>query len=336
MLKNFRTFLFVFVIFSSLHANHPAIIEEEFLFQNPPFAFCHAATIAQTKSGSLLCAWYAGSFEGANDTAIWQSTRNQTQWSALRKVAEASDTACWNPVLFVLPSDEVLLFYKTGENPRQWSGILRRSYNEGLSWSAEEDLPAGVIGPSKNKPLLLTDGTLLCGSSIESWKRWGCWIDITHDFGYTWFKSTPINVHSLLFGIIQPSLFRANDGNIKLLARSRQIGHICIAESSDNGNTWGSARPLPLPNPNSAIDAVKLNDGRVLLVYNQSQTERFPLNIALSDDDGETWKMSIVLEINPGKYSYPSVIQTDDGNVHIVYTWNNQLIKHVVLDPNQL
>jgi len=88
-----------------------------------------------------------------------------------KKIAEIEEIPCWNPVLFTMPSKEILLFYKAGRNPQQWSGLLKRSCDEGASWSEAECLPAGIIGPAKNKPLLLPDGTLLCGSSIESWRR---------------------------------------------------------------------------------------------------------------------------------------------------------------------
>lgn len=310
-----------------------SILKEEFLFRNPPFASCHASTIASTASGQLICAWFAGTEEGANDVAIWSSTLEKGKWSQPKKIAETKNVPCWNPVLFALPSKELLLFYKAGKNPQQWSGLLKRSYDDGISWSEAEALPAGILGPVKNKPLLLEDGTLLCGSSIESWMRWGCWVDITLDGGYTWEKSTPINDPSQLFGIIQPTLFFTQQQTIRLLARSHQIGFICASDSLDGGKTWSAARATTLPNPNSAIDAVNLADGRILLVYNHSKTERYPLNIALSEDGGESWKGQLTLEEKPGEYSYPSVIQTEDGKVHITYTWNRKNIKHVVLDP---
>ena len=90
-----------------------------------------------------------------------------------------------------------------------------------------------------------------------------------------------------------------------------------------------------LPNPNSGIDAVTLRDGRQLIVYNHANRGRSPLNVALSLD-GKTWQAALVLESEPGEYSYPAVIQSADGLVHITYTWKRQRIKHVIVDPSAL
>jgi len=238
--------------------------------------------------------------------------------------------------LYTMPSGKVLLFYKAGIHPQLWSGFLKISSDNGKTWSNAKDLPAGVIGPAKNRPLLLDNGALLCGSSVESWRRWGCWVDITLDIGDSWEKSRPINVDFQLFGIIQPTLFFSGNNKIKMLARSHQIGYICEAESSDGGVTWTSAKPTKLPNPNSSIDAINLNDGRILLVYNNSKENRYPLNVAISEDGGNSWEDRLILEDSPGEFSYPCVIQTKGGKIHISYTWNRENIKYVVLDPDCL
>ena len=94
-------------------------------------------------------------------------------------------------------------------------------------------------------------------------------------------------------------------------------------------------RRTSLPNPNSAIDAVRLNDGRFLLVYNHSATERNLLNVAVSKD-GREWRAALVLENQPGEFSYPAVIQSRDGLAHITYSWNRQKIRHVIVDPAKL
>lgn len=323
---------------------HPAILEEEFIFEQAPFKRCHASTITEASNGALLCAFFGGTKEGDPDVAIWASSKDNltddpiehATWSPLQKIAEDKEVPCWNPVLFTMPSGEILLFYKAGKSPREWSGYVKRSTSQGQQWTEEELLPAGIFGPIRSKPLLLKDGTLLCGSSVESWKRWGCWVEITKDGGRSWIKSNPINVLENLWGVIQPSFFRAQNDEIKMVMRSYHIGKICTAHSHDHGHTWSNAQPTSLPNPNAGVEALSLADGRVLLVFNDSIKKRYPLSLALSTDGGDTWERVAVLEDQMGEFSYPAAIQTQDGLVHITYTYNRERIKHVVLDPNKL
>jgi len=95
----------------------------------------------------------------------------------------------------------------------------------------------------------------------------------------------------------------------------------------DAGLTWTQARPIDVPNPNSGIDAVALRDGRVVLVYNNTPRGRTPLNLAISRD-GEQFRMFKTLEDQPGEYSYPSMIQGSNGDLHITYTWNRKKIRY--------
>jgi predicted neuraminidase len=90
-----------------------------------------------------------------------------------------------------------------------------------------------------------------------------------------------------------------------------------------------------LPNPSAGIDSVRLKDGRFLLVYNPSKTGRERLDIAVSSD-GKTWRSALTLENSAGEYSYPAMIQTRDGMVHVTYTWRRERIKHVVVDASKL
>jgi len=112
---------------------------------------------------------------------------------------------------------------------------------------------------------------------------------------------------------------------------------IWTAWSDDNGKTWGKMTLTALPNPSSGTDAVTLKDGRHLLVYNHTAKSRSPLNVAVSPD-GKQWHAAAVLENDSAAngFSYPAVIQTSDGLVHITYTWKRLRIKHAVLDPTKL
>ncbi len=119
------------------------------------------------------------------------------------------------------------------------------------------------------------------------------------------------------------------------IGRTKQK-HVFQVASEDNGKTWGEMSLTSLPNPNSGTDAVTLKDGRHLLVYNHTERGRSPLNVAVSKD-GKAWQAALTLENEPkAEFSYPAIIQTSDGLVHITYTWKRLRVKHVVVDPRKL
>jgi len=241
-------------------------------------------------------------------------------------------------VLFKFPDGELLLFFKVGESPEMWSGFLKRSMDNGLTWSESEALPGGILGPAKNKPIYaVEDDTLLCPSSVESYKAWGSWVEVTKDRGRTWAKLGPIAVPKVPKGVIQPSIFFTNEGHLRVLMRSsREIGQIKTSSSYDAGATWTPAKSLApsIPNPNCGFDTVRLTDGHIVMVHNTKS--RGVLVVKVSSDDGETWIDVTTLENgSSGEYSYAAVIQTSDGLVHTTYTYNRKTIKHVVLNPEE-
>jgi len=306
-------------------------ITSEFIFMEAEFEQCHASTIVELPNGDLLAAWFGGKHEGHESVAIWGSRCQSGTWSSPTVLASELRVPCWNPVLFFDPAGKIWLFYKVGPSPREWSGAYRISTDGGKAWSDISYLPAGLLGPVKNKPIVLANGTIVCGTSVESYRAWSCWVESSTDSGRTWNKYGPITVPGENYGIIQPTLWEMKPGHLKMLVRARNIGFICQATSTDGGHSWSPARPTALPHPNSGIDAVKTKDGTIALVYNHTQKGRTPLNIAFSQDEGETWSQPLVLEEQPGEFSYPAVIQAKDGNLHITYTWKRKRIKHVIV-----
>ena len=321
----------------------PGIIEAEFVFDQAPFAQCHASTIAES-SGGLVAAWFGGTREGKKDVGIWVARQEGSKWSAPVVVAngispDGNRYPCWNPALFQPKTGPLLLFYKVGPSPSAWWGMIRRSSDGGRTWSDAQRLPEGIAGPIKNKPVMLADGTLLCGSSTEH-DGWRVHMERTTDLGQTWSRSEPLNAGKAI-GAIQPTILVHDRDKLQILCRSRQ-GKIAEAWSSDGGRTWTEMTLIELPNPNSGIDAVTLRDGRHLLVYNPTKPRvgawggpRSPLSVAVSED-GKLWKAAAVLEDQPGEFSYPAVIQAADGLVHVTYTYKRRKVKHVVIDPAKL
>jgi predicted neuraminidase len=316
----------------------PGIVATEFIYETAPFPECHASTICETKTG-LASAWFGGTTEKHPDVGIWLARHDGKAWPAPVEVAngvqdESTRHPCWNPVLFQMPDGPLLLFYKVGPSPSTWWGMLIRSDDHGQTWSKPERLPDRIAGPIKNKPVLLDDGRLLCGSSTED-KGWRVHMEWTSDAGKTWDRTRLSLNDGQLVHAIQPTILRHSGEKLQILCRNRRSTNILQAWSDDGGKTWSDLVPTELPHPGSGIDGVTLADGRHLLVYNHTNRGRSPLNVAVSDD-GKTWQAALVLESEPGEYSYPAVIQTRDGLVHITYTWKRQRVRHVTVDPAKL
>ena len=317
------------------------VVASEFVFKAAPFASAHASTIVETDEG-LVAAWFGGTREGAPDVGIWLSRRTKDGWTPPVEVAngvqpDGTRRPCWNPVLFALHGDELMLFYKVGPSPQTWWGMVRTSSNNGRAWTSPRRLPDGILGPIKNKPVWLIDGTLIASSSTESPETPSTWrihFERTNDGGQTWTTASPPAADGQSpIDAIQPSILVHPGRTLQALGRTRS-GRIFETWSTDTGRTWSPIALTSLPNPNSGIDAVTLRDHRHLVVYNHTTQGRSPLNLALSRD-GVVWEAAAVLEREAGEYSYPAVIQTSDGRVHVTYTWRRQRIKHVVIEPDR-
>ena len=337
-----RYILFMLCISTSVaKAQNVKIIQSMYVFENAPFAACHASTLVDLGKGKMMAAWFGGKHEGSKDVVIWTAVKNANQWSIPKAVANGivNDTtrfACWNPVLFKSSDGTLSLHYKIGPNPREWWAAYKTSTDDGRTWSKAVKLPDGFLGPIKNKPVQLNKNTILYPSSTESLdeKIWNVHLEKSNNKNSDWEK---IKIDCDTFGVIQPSILTYPDGKLQLLCRSRQ-NVIVESWSLDGGKNWSKLAPTGLPNPNSGSDAVTLNDGRQLLVYNPLTAGkdwwegRSVLKLAISGD-GKMWKDIYTLENHlEGEYSYPAIIQDKNGHVHLSYTAERKKIKYVVLD----
>jgi predicted neuraminidase len=312
-------------------------MHSEFIFERAPFPSCHASTIVESRPGEFIAAWFGGTDEGAKDVAIWLARSTADGWTEPEKVADEPGVPCWNPVLFRERSGALVLFYKAGTSPQTWSGFYRVSRDGGKNWTPPVAMPAGLLGPIKNKPIQLNSGRIVAGTSVESYRAWTAWVETSDDGGSTWQRHGPIAVPGQNYGIIQPTIFETSDASLRMLTRATQrIGQICTATSKDAGITWTDAAPTDLPNPNSGIDAVRLADGRVVLCHNPTHTGRTPLVLSVSNDDGVTWRVGPSLEMESGEYSYPAIIQAAGGDIHVTYTWKRTRVRHWVIEPKEL
>jgi predicted neuraminidase len=321
-----------------------AIVLSEFVFERAPFPSAHASTIVETPAG-LVAAWFGGTKEKNPDVGIWVSRREASGWMAPVEVANGVQPngtryPSWNPVLFQPSNGPLVLFYKVGPSPSEWWGLVRMSPDNGRTWSQAIALPKSILGPIRAKPVEVSPDVMLAGSSTEH-EGWvvhmerfsGPWSAEGLADPHAWESSPPLNT-AKDFGAIQPTILVHSNTSVQVLCRSRQ-GVITQSFSSDAGRTWSPMAATTLPNPSAGIDAVRLADGRFLLVYNPSRTERQTLDLAISKD-GESWHQALRLEEPTGEHSYPAMIQTRSGLVHLTYTWKRERIKLVVIDPAKL
>ena len=302
------------------------------------FRQCHASTICRLPDGSFGVAWFGGSHEKAPDVAIWFSKKTNEGWSEPVKVADDKDIPCWNPVLFA-QENQVLLFYKVGQEISRWQTMIKISLDSGETWSEAKELVKGDFGgrgPVKNKCILLADGSILAPASTEG-DGWKCFTDHSVDQGKTWTRSEDVVPQSGSVknsGMIQPTLWQDASKQLHMLMRSSE-GCIFRSGWDKEIGKWGEAYPTALPNNNCGIDLARLSDGRLVLVYNPvsgNWAARTPIAFSVSADNGTTWSEPQILDYVPcetnqeyAEFSYPAII-AEDSDVYLTYTWKRRTI----------
>ncbi|MCY4779419.1 exo-alpha-sialidase [Sphingobacterium sp. UT-1RO-CII-1] len=299
------------------------------------FAEAHASTLVRLDNGEVLASWFGGTKEGNDDVGIWLARKtNGNNWSKSIQIAKIRDDAHWNPVLFVDNSKQVHLFFKVGKKIPTWETWLMSSTDGGHTWSEPVELvegDRGGRGPVRNKPIILSNGNWIAGASTEE-GAWIPFVDISKDDGQSWQRSADINFDTVEVkgkGMIQPTLWESTPGKVHMLLRTTS-GFIYRSDSEDNGQTWSEAYSIGLPNPNSGIDLVKMKNGDLALLYNPDSKDwgsRGELRLALSKDNGSTWKDVFTLESGDPKdeYSYPAIISWDN-TLGMTYTFNRKTI----------
>ena len=310
--------------------------------------FVHASTLAFLSDGGYALSCFGGSREGNRDVRIFHTRTDSDRFLPFRKLESAFNEAHWNPVLFSNSNSDLMLFYKVGDEIRSWRTMISYSDDLGASYSESHELVPGDAegrGPVRNKPIRLSDGAILAPGSLER-GEWTAFTDRSEDNGETWFKSNEVRIEEaeqkgpdfLCFerieseipvseqsfhgrGIIQPTLWESSPGSVHMLLRSSE-GRVYRSDSTDFGRTWCSSYPTELPNNNSAIDLARIRDGRLLLVYNPVDINwgaRTPLTLAMSADNGASWRQLLQLESGVGEFSYPAIIAQND-TVLVSYT----------------
>jgi predicted neuraminidase len=372
----------LFMIYDGILRDRASAQNQQEAFIPTPCPQNHAANLLELRDGTLACVWFGGTQEGMADISIHFSRLINNNWSAAIKLQDDPARSEQNPILFNAKNNELWLLYTSQVSGNQDTSIVRRriSHDNGQTWSEPHTL-INEIGTFVRQPLVQLDETLLLGTFLcrtEEGVKWVGNDDVSqvkfsHDNGKTW---QTVDVPESL-GCVHPNIVATNNG-LLMLFRSRYADFIYASRSNDHGLTWSVPVASELPNNNSSIQATTLKDGRIALVYNHSSKKnaleqrlglydeieeegfvekkptktfiktafwgapRAPLMLAISNDDGQTWREKHLLEDGDGycmtnnsldkknrELSYPSIHQTSDGALHIAFTFHRQVIKHI-------
>ena len=317
----------------------------ELIFEKIPGApNHHASSIIEAANGDLLVTWYGGSYESSDDEALFMARRKKGQhtWETPVMLLRDFKAPVGNAVIFSdqrgrvwivwgrLEAKQPLLAHTGWERTRL---LYRISDDNGYTWSDNKLFPMDTTGwLPRNLAIKLSTGELIVPLSDERNDKDLSFFVITKDSGTTWVRSS--NIPNAQSQGEQPTVAQRKDGS--LLAFLRTGPRLLQSESFDRGMTWSPAKLTDFKNPDAAISLCSLKNGNLILAWNNQERGRSPLHIARSTDSGKTWSTPLMLESNPGEYSYPSVFQASDGLIHVIYTYRRYSIKHVVFNEDWL
>ena len=302
---------------------------------------CHCSAILELSNGDLIVGYYAGEGE-ARPNAAWVLAKRRRDAGGFDQLVSVADTPGkpeGNGVLFQVNDGTILLIYGTMHGKlegKHGPGVrwvtcdlrLKRSYDSGETWSGVEMIEENWGHVPRCKPIRLDNGEILFGTEFTSWHSQ---IWKSTDEGKTW--SVCGNIPGELNQ--HPSLIQRNDGSILALIRpSGKNPNVLKSVSHDCGRTWSETEVTQNHCPYAALDAVKLEDDRIAMIWNDNPEKRNPLTIGLSEDGGETWKYKRDIISGEGSFHYPAIIQSCDRLIHATFTNNRATIDHVVLTPD--
>ena len=301
----------------------------------------HAATVVELPGGDLLAAWFGGSHEGARDVHIYLSREHAGQWSRPRAVAGRLSTQrdtlrftrmTGNPVLFFGGDGRLYLIYVT-VSIGGWAGSTLNemvSADGGTHWSSARRLVTtpmfNISTLVKENPVPLTDGSVALPVYNESMGIFGEWLRLGPHGRLLHRYRIDAGADSL-----QPALVPV--GPSQAFAYMRYAGpapnRILVSGTRDGGRSWSAPKRLKLANPNSAVAALRLSNGQILMAYNPEPDNRSVLALALSDDGIHFTRIATLAAStnSEAEFSYPYMIQHGD-RVDIVYTWWRRRIAH--------
>ncbi|MGP0065104.1 MAG: sialidase family protein [Isosphaeraceae bacterium] len=324
-------------------------IERVFGPEVPTGPYKHPACMTELSNGDLDLVYYGGKGEYAVDTAVFGSRlkKGTTQWTSPVPIAHDPFRSVGNGVIWEAPDGLVWLFYvvRYGET---WSTSriqFKVSRDRAETWSDASVLSQDEGDMVRGRPIVLKDGGYLLpiyhetGNDPELVGPDSTSLFMKFDPSKrTWTKMGAIRSPR---GNIQPAVAQLDDGRLIAYCRRggdydpKTVGYIVRSESSDGGRTWAEGKDSPFPNPNAAVDFIKLRSGRLLLIFNDSMNRRTPLTAALSSDQDRTWPIRRNVVEGNNDYGYPTVFQARDGLIHLVFTSDRRsVVNHAVFDED--
>lgn len=305
-----------------------------------PCKYKHPASFTQLAGGDLYLTYYGGAGEYATDTAVWgaRKKKGQDKWTAPQVIADTPWRSEGNSVVWQAPDGLVWLFFLTRYGDT-WSTsrIKAKISKDGAnSWSDPFMIAFEQGMMIRSHPIVLADGDYLLPVYHETGHdREIVGPDSTSLFlrfnprTKTWTETNRIKSR---IGNIQPAVARITDDYLVCYCRRGggydpcADGWLVRAESHDGGKTWSMGKETKFPNPNSAVDFIKLRNGHLLLVYNDNMNDRTPLTVAISTDNDKTYPYRRNVMQGPGPFAYPVAIQTQDDKIHIVFTSHDRTV----------
>ena len=296
------------------------------------YAYNHASTIVESANGDLLVAWGAGTEELAPDCVIVLSRRRagESQWSDPVVIADKPGDADANPVLFLDDAGLLHLYYVEMFGASFCLGRVmeKTSSDNGLTWSQPRDALKSVCTMIRNHPIMTRSGRWILPAYQQAIYQSQFWI--SDDNGFTWSAGSGLFTPSA--NNLQPAVVELSDGSLFSLMRTGGGNfETWEARSRDCGNTWQLRQRPELPNPNSGLDLLRLATGHLVLAYNPSKSERTPLALSYSSDEGQTWSPPQTIDDGDPQLSYPSLWQSNDGRIHLPYPERLMRIRHIEL-----
>ncbi|MEO6568933.1 MAG: sialidase family protein [Opitutaceae bacterium] len=310
----------------------------------------HSSAICSLPSGDLLAVWYGGSREGAEDVALFTARlpAGQSEWTAPMTVVDRAMAEqeldrvikkVGNAVIFPNGAGALWMVY-VSVSMGGWSGSslnVKVSNDEGRTWGESHRLTLNpflnLSSLVRNKPIYASDGRIGLPVYHEMAVKFPqmLWLTPGKNGAIADYRIRNLSTE---LGLIQPALVPLGGDRVLMMLRDRGDGRkVHTAYSEDNGWTWSESKGSTLPNPDAAVDALRLHDGRILVVYNHSASARENLRLAVSSDAGHTWRLGPVIEEGAHQeYSYPNLTEDREGRIHLTYTWQRTRIKHVVFN----